>query len=51
MKWKFFAAAAIVVGFALIKAGAPLFSVLLGIALAGLLNLRRLKKLSLQKVR
>jgi hypothetical protein len=41
MKWKLFVGAAIVVGSALLKAGAPLVSVALGIALAALLNLRQ----------
>jgi hypothetical protein len=44
MKWKFFAGAAIVVGFALFKAGAPWGSIILGIALAALFNMRRLRK-------
>jgi hypothetical protein len=41
MKWKYFIGAAFVVGAALLKAGAPLVSVALGITLAALLNLRQ----------
>jgi len=39
MKWKYFAGACIVVGAALLKAGAPLITVIAGIALAAITNL------------
>jgi hypothetical protein len=38
MKWKYFAGACIVVGAALLKAGAPLLTVIVGIALAACWN-------------
>jgi nitrogen regulatory protein P-II 1 len=49
MKWKYFLAAAFVVGAALLKAGAPLLSILLGIGLAVLLNLRQRARLAKTK--
>jgi hypothetical protein len=45
MNWKYFIGAAIVVAAALWKAGAPIISILLGIALAGLLNFRQRSRL------
>lgn len=41
MKWKYFAGAAIVVACALLKAGAPVISIVLGIAFVALLNVRQ----------
>lgn len=41
MNWKYFVIAAIVVACALLKAGAPLVSVSLGVAFAALLNIRQ----------
>lgn len=41
MKWKYFGGACIVVGAALLKAGAPLFTVIAGITLAALFNFWR----------
>ena len=46
MSWKWFAAAAFIVGCALFKAGVPLLPVALGILLAALLNLRQRAKLT-----
>lgn len=41
MKWKYFGGACIVVGAALLKAGAPLFTVIAGIGLVALWNFLR----------
>src|SRR5216683_2907796 len=41
MRWKYFFGACLVVGAALLKAGAPLIAVIAGITLAALLNLQR----------
>lgn len=49
MKWKFFVGAALVVGAALWKAGAPPLSIALGITLAAVLNLRQQAKLGKTK--
>ncbi len=46
MKWKYFFGACLVVGGALVKAGAPLFAVAAGIVLAALLNLGRHRRRS-----
>jgi hypothetical protein len=46
MSWKLFAAAAFVVGCALLKVGAPLVPIVLGISLAGLLNFRQRVRLA-----
>jgi hypothetical protein len=43
MKWKYFAGACLVVGAALLKAGAPPLAILAGIALAGFSNFLRLR--------
>jgi predicted branched-subunit amino acid permease len=39
-KWSYFAGAATLVTFALLKAGAPLFTILLGVVAAALLTAR-----------
>ena len=44
MKWKYFCGACLVVGAALLKAGAPLFAVLAGIVLAGTWNFWRYRR-------
>ena len=41
MKWKYFCGACVVVGAALLKAGAPLIAVITGIGLAALSNFLR----------
>ena len=41
MKWKYFCGACLVVGAALLKAGAPAFPVIAGIALAAVWNFWR----------
>lgn len=41
MKWKYFIGAAIVVGAALFKSGAPLFSIVCGITFAAVFNFLR----------
>jgi len=41
MNWRFFVGACILVAGLLVKAGAPLFSIALGIAVAGALTWRR----------
>jgi len=41
MKWKYFVGACIVVGAALLKAGAPLFTIIVGIILAAFSNFLR----------
>jgi hypothetical protein len=41
MKWKYFCGACLVVGGALFKAGAPLFAIIAGIALAAVMNIMR----------
>ena len=41
MKWKYFVGACIVVGAALFKAGAPLFTIIVGIILAAFSNFLR----------
>ena len=46
MSWKYFIGASIVVGAALWKVGAPILSILLGIGLACLLNLRQRSRLT-----
>ena len=46
MNWKLFGAAAFVVGCALLKAGAPVLSIILGIGLAAFLNYRQRIKLT-----
>ena len=51
MTWKLFAAAAFVVGCALLKAGAPIVPVVLGISLAALVNFRQRGKLTKMQVK
>ena len=41
MKWRFFLVAVLVVGYAMLVAGAPLIAVLGGIAIAAVLNLKQ----------
>jgi hypothetical protein len=41
MKWKYFCGACLVVGGALLKAGAPLFAIIAGIAFAAVMNTMR----------
>jgi NAD(P)H-hydrate repair Nnr-like enzyme with NAD(P)H-hydrate dehydratase domain len=41
MSWKYFAGACLVVGGALLKAGAPVLAILAGLALAALANFLR----------
>jgi NAD(P)H-hydrate repair Nnr-like enzyme with NAD(P)H-hydrate dehydratase domain len=41
MKWKYFAGACLVVGGALLKAGAPVLAIAAGLALAALANFLR----------
>jgi hypothetical protein len=41
MKWKYFAGASVVVGGALLKAGAPVLAILAGLGLAALANFLR----------
>jgi hypothetical protein len=44
MKWRFFFGAALLVGYGMLVAGAPVASVALGIALTALLNFARQRK-------
>jgi hypothetical protein len=44
MNWRYFVGACMVVGFALVKAGAPPLAVATGILLATLLNLMKRRK-------
>jgi len=41
MKWRYFLVAVLVVGYAMLAVGAPLFAVIAGIAFAALLNLKQ----------
>ena len=51
MKWKYFCGACLVVGAALLKAGAPAFTVVLGITAAALANILKHRSLGTARKR
>lgn len=51
MNWKHFCFAALLVGAALVKYGAPLFSVMLGIAVMGAINVARARRQGVGRAR
>ena len=44
MKWRFFFGASMIAGYGIWRAGAPLAAILMGIVLAGILNMTKLRR-------